>query len=205
MTYLSSAKSYNTSQICYRSKIKFRENVAEPFCQMKIEHHENYNIKKFTWCASKSTIIILSTPFSLSSKTVLTNKLMSAYGQNPPPLSELQWWKPPPKLIAQPLRKASFPAIIEPAVWYLILKIKMFLYSQKFNLFLWKLNKLVYSKISFLISQYFSFLELHLLYTLLGIQIFYLKVVGIILSITKYCMVYIVGTMFKCKILIIII
>lgn len=39
---------------------------------------------------------------------------MSAYTQNPPPLERLAWWKPPPKLIAQPQSNANLAAKIEP-------------------------------------------------------------------------------------------
>ena len=64
---------------------------------------------QLTWWASRSTIIARATP-STCSKRKRKESVMSAYAQNPPPLSLLQWWKPPPTLIAHPLSRASFPA-----------------------------------------------------------------------------------------------
>lgn len=71
-----------------------------------------------TWWASKSTIMILLM-LSVDLNKFSTKRVISAYGQKPPPWSRLQWWKPPPRLIAQPRFTANWPARTLPLVWYL--------------------------------------------------------------------------------------
>uniref|UniRef100_A0A8D7ZY28 (northern house mosquito) hypothetical protein n=1 Tax=Culex pipiens TaxID=7175 RepID=A0A8D7ZY28_CULPI len=72
------------------------------------------------WWASRSTIMTRSIPRPLPS-SMRTVRVMSAYGQKPPPRSALQWWKPPPKLMAHwwPVvdSRARLAASSEPAVW----------------------------------------------------------------------------------------
>ena len=55
---------------------------------------------------------VSGTPKSDLALPLLTfiTKVISAYAQNPPPLSLEQWWKPPPTLMAQPLSIANLPA-----------------------------------------------------------------------------------------------